>query len=164
MIVVSNTSPLNYLMLIEAVEILPRLFGRVYAPPVVLRELQHPGSPDSVRLWAASPPSWLFIQEPTRLEPFRRLDPGEAAAIALAEEIGAVALLIDDRDGRLAARERGLQVVGTLGVLNRAAGDDLIELPQAIDEQLRTVPGVRGSGRAGSKLDSPTGSHSRDRS
>ena len=44
MIVVSDTSPLNYLVLIEEVEVLPAIFGRVVVPPAVVEELQAPGS------------------------------------------------------------------------------------------------------------------------
>lgn len=44
MIVVSDTSPLNYLVLIEEVEVLPAVFGRVVVPPVVVEELQAPGA------------------------------------------------------------------------------------------------------------------------
>ncbi len=49
MIVVSDTSPLNYLILIEAERILPELYGRVIIPEEVLRELQVEGSPKKVQ-------------------------------------------------------------------------------------------------------------------
>ncbi|WP_165235987.1 DUF3368 domain-containing protein, partial [Aquisphaera insulae] len=62
------------------------------------------------------------------------LDPGETAAIALAEEVRADWLLIDERDGRDAARQRGLAVVGTLGVLDRAAELELIDLPKVLEQ------------------------------
>jgi predicted nucleic acid-binding protein len=131
-IIVSDTSPLNYLVLIEAVEILPRLFGSVYAPEAVIRELKHPRSPQAVRDWVTSLPEWIIVSEPSRIEPRRGLDPGESAAIALSLELGADALLIDDRDGRQAARDSGLRVIGTLGVLNAAARLDFIDLPLAL--------------------------------
>jgi predicted nucleic acid-binding protein len=53
MIVVSDTSPLNYLVLIQRAEILPSLFGRIIAPPAVMGELQHPGAPTVVHAGAA---------------------------------------------------------------------------------------------------------------
>ena len=59
MIVVSDTSPLNYLVLIGHVEILPTLFGRVLVPPAVMAELQQSGTPEPVRRWAGMPPGWL---------------------------------------------------------------------------------------------------------
>ena len=49
MIGVADTTPLNYLILIGVVPILPTLFGRVYAPPAVIRELSHPRGPEVVR-------------------------------------------------------------------------------------------------------------------
>jgi hypothetical protein len=97
MIVVSDTSPLNYLVLIEQVQVLPMLFGRVVVPPAVMTELQHAGAPDAVRAWAASPPAWLEIQPPARMEPLLGLGAGEAQAIRLAQELHADAVLIDER-------------------------------------------------------------------
>jgi predicted nucleic acid-binding protein len=138
MIVVSDTSPLNYLILVGCVDLLPQLFGQVYAPPMVLIELGHPRSPMPVRTWAASPPEWLNLKEPAAIDPSLNLDPGETAAIALAEELKADRLLIDERDGREVAKQRGLFVVGTLNVLNEAAELNLINLPEVI-EQLKAT-------------------------
>jgi predicted nucleic acid-binding protein len=53
MIVVSDTSPLNYLILIERVNVLPILFNRVVAPPAVVAELCHPEAPKVVADWAS---------------------------------------------------------------------------------------------------------------
>lgn len=61
--VVSDTSPLNYLILVGCVNVLPQIFGQVYAPPLVLIELGHPRSPVAVRTWAASPPEWLTLKD-----------------------------------------------------------------------------------------------------
>jgi predicted nucleic acid-binding protein len=69
MIVVSDTSPLNYLILTEATQVLPALFGRVYAPQAVIQELAHRGSPEAVRLWATSPPEWLSVKQPAHIDP-----------------------------------------------------------------------------------------------
>ena len=46
MIVVSDTSPLNYLVLIGAIDVLPQLFGEVYVPPRVMQELQRSRTPE----------------------------------------------------------------------------------------------------------------------
>ena len=62
----------------------------------------------------------------------RRLDPGELAAIMLAHALGAGLLLVDDRAGAAAARGRGLETVGTLGLLSRAAWARLLGLPEAV--------------------------------
>lgn len=136
MIVVSDTSPLNYLILIDCVEVLPSIFGQVFTTRAVIQELSHKRSPDPVRQWASSLPAWLAVQEPTNTGPVAALGPGESAAIALAEELHADWLLIDERDGREEARRRGLSVVGTLAVLDRAASLSLIDLPKAV-ERLR---------------------------
>jgi predicted nucleic acid-binding protein len=132
MIVVSDTSPLNYLVLIEQVQVLPMLFGRVVVPPGVMTELQHAGAPDAVRAWAASPPAWLEIQPPARMEALLGLGTGEAQAIRLAQELHADAVLIDERRAATIAKQAGLLVTGTLGVLEIAAERGLIDLVQAV--------------------------------
>ena len=68
MIVVSDTSPLNYLILIGLQEILPALFRRVVAPPAVLAEMLQPGAPEAVSAWAATPPEWLEVIAPTSVD------------------------------------------------------------------------------------------------
>ncbi len=61
MIVIADSTPLNYLILIHQVDLLPRLFDRILIPPAVFEELQHQEAPDVVRRWIASPPSWLQV-------------------------------------------------------------------------------------------------------
>jgi predicted nucleic acid-binding protein len=131
-IVVSDTSPLNYLVLIEQVQVLPVLFGRVVVPPAVMAELQHAGTPAIVRAWAASPPPWLEIRPPASTEPLLALGTGEAHAIRLAHELRADAVLIDERRAATIARQAGLFVTGTLGVLEIAAERDLVDIVQAV--------------------------------
>jgi predicted nucleic acid-binding protein len=60
-LVVADTGPLNYLVLIRQIEVLPALFERVFIPELVRNELQHSGAPTSVRRWIAARPSWLEI-------------------------------------------------------------------------------------------------------
>ena len=85
-VIVSDTTPLNYLVLIDAVEVLPRLYGRVLIPPAVQNELTQPKTPESVRLWLAKGPSWLYVVAPTSSldATLSHLDMGETQAIALA--------------------------------------------------------------------------------
>ncbi len=119
--IVADTTPLNYLVLIEAAEILPRLYERVLIPPAVKDELNHPNAPDRVRAWIAQPPSWLNVVSlklPVPAPGLAHLDAGKCEAIALASEQEAMLLLLDDRDGAVAARSHGLRVIGTLGVLD----------------------------------------------
>ncbi len=133
MIVVSDTSPLNYLVMIEVIDVLPILFGKVYAPPTVIRELLHPRSPEIVRLWAASPPNWLTVKAPSLVDMSLNLDPGELEAIMLATEIHADFILIDERKGYKVAVSRGLQVVSTLAILEEAGARLLLDYEDAIE-------------------------------
>jgi len=143
--VVSDTSPLSYLILIEEVEVLGRLYGEIYVPPAVMGELSHPDGPEATRRWAQDLPAWLQVKEPPeaggldpRPEPrekLRSLDRGERQAILLAEEEGALPL-IDERDGRSVARALGLSITGTIGVLDEAASEGLVD-PRGAADRLR---------------------------
>ena len=64
MLVVADTSPLRYLVVIQAIEVLPLLYERVVVPQAVRTELQHPRSPREVRAWLATPPAWVDIRPP----------------------------------------------------------------------------------------------------
>jgi predicted nucleic acid-binding protein len=110
------------------------LFNTVTIPDMVHAELLHPGAPQPVRDWAASPPRWLAVcSAPTSDDrAFPRLDPGERAAIDLALVLPAHLLLIDDRAGATAATASGLNTVGTIGLLDRAASRGLIEIGLAV--------------------------------
>jgi predicted nucleic acid-binding protein len=127
MIVVSDTTPLNYLILIDVADVLPTLFGRVYAPSAVLTELSHPRGPEAVQAWAASPPGWLTVQDPARTDPALRLGPGKSAAIALAAELRADFVLMDERRGTRAAERRGLRVAGALVIMQQAGARGLLD-------------------------------------
>jgi predicted nucleic acid-binding protein len=86
-IVVSDTSPLNYLVLIGKAELLRRLFDRVVIPQVVARELTHPRTPRAVREWIQSPPEWIEARDPRAVDPTleaSKLGLGEIHAISLA--------------------------------------------------------------------------------
>jgi predicted nucleic acid-binding protein len=130
--IVADTAPLNYLVLIDAVEILPRLYESVLIPPAVRDELAHPKAPQQVRVWIGQPPSWLSVHSVMLpVDPaLSQLDQGECQAIALASDLPGVLLLMDDRDGIIEARRRGLRILGTLGVLDQAASRGWIDLPE----------------------------------
>src|SRR5580658_6537107 len=64
MVVVADTSPINYLVLIEQIDLLTRLYTRILIPPAVLAEIKHPIAPKPVRDWACDPPKWLEILSP----------------------------------------------------------------------------------------------------
>lgn len=133
-VVIADTGPINYLLQIDAIDLLPALFGTIHVPTEVVGELSHPLAPAPVRKWIGAPPPWLTIARvpPPQADFLPRLDLGERAAIALAEQLGARLIVMDDRAGVTAAAVRNLPAVGTLGVLFRAADRGMIDLPTAI--------------------------------
>jgi len=130
-LVIADTSPINYLLLIGHIDLLPALFNRVILPAVVRDELGHPKAPLVVRDWISHPPEWVDIRQSpvshAHDSALAGLDAGEEDAIALALELNADLLLMDDEEGATAARAKGLEVTGTLGVLRRAAQRRLLE-------------------------------------
>jgi predicted nucleic acid-binding protein len=138
MIVVSDASPLRYLILIGYIEILPQLFTRVIAPSAVMSELSQPQTPEPARSWATSSPSWLEIKMPTEVAQVLGLGGGELEAISLAREVRADVVLIDDRDAVKEARKHGFAVLGTLAVIDDAASRGLIpDLPETVQRLVR---------------------------
>ena len=133
-VVVSDTSPLLYLIQCHASDALPKIFGEVLIPPTVLAELQHRNCPRVVTEWLRCPPGWLKIQAPKKVALSLQVDAGEREAISLADEVQAAALLIDDRRGRMAAVQQGLRVMGTIGLLEEAARRGLIDFKGAVRE------------------------------
>lgn len=139
MVVVADTTPLNYLVRSGYAEILPRLYGTVVIPTAVLLELQHTGAPPEVSAWAKALPSWVRVLEPTRPpdDELARLGPGERDAILVALDRHADLLLIDERAGRAIAERRGLNVEGTLAVLRYAAANQLLDFDAAVVKVLQ---------------------------
>src|SRR5262249_36370900 len=129
--VVSNTSPLNYLVLIGEVLILPRLFGTVIIPAAVRTELTQEGAPQTVREFIGSSPEWLDVPAPASPPAGELVGGGGGEAVALAAELGRM-LLVDDYEARRVAAQLGVATSGTLGVLERAAADGLLSLPDAL--------------------------------
>jgi predicted nucleic acid-binding protein len=134
MIVVADSSPLHYLILIEQADLLLQLYSEVVIPEAVLAELSRPASPASVSGWLSMAP-WLRVVpvSPEEIAAVTEsLDIGERAAIALAETMRADLLLIDESAGRREAGRRRILVTGTLGVLRSAAGKGLIDVPDVL--------------------------------
>jgi predicted nucleic acid-binding protein len=133
MIVVADTSPINYLLLIDQIDLLPRLFQQIIIPDVVRDEMVDPSAPLLLQQWIANPPSWLTVQTVSGVDAtLNALDPGEQAAITLAQNLPADLLIIDERLGRRIASDRGISIIGTLGVLDDAASQGLIDLSDVI--------------------------------
>src|SRR5437870_8342452 len=97
MVVISNTTPLNYLILIGLVDVLPVLYGEVSIPEAVFAELQRDKTPQPVREWIVNRPEWLLVKQvQTEDLSLERLHTGEREAILLAKQIKADALIIDE--------------------------------------------------------------------
>ena len=134
-VVVADATPLHYLILIGAIQVLPRIFEKIHVPFEVRDELTCEATPPDVRTWMQQPPQWLEITaaplvgaEDSSLE---TLDAGERAAIVLAVSIGADLLLVDDRARAMLAQRRGLAVTGTWGVMDLASRAGLLDLRDA---------------------------------
>ena len=142
--VVSDTSPINYLILTEYVGVLHELYGQIVLPGKVLEELSSARAPGIVSTWCSALPDWVHVKVPTRTDSGLKLGAGEREAILLAEEIGANLLLIDERTGRREAMLRNLLVTGTLGILRAAAERGLVDGEEVIkrltETSFRTSP------------------------
>ncbi|NJL48561.1 MAG: DUF3368 domain-containing protein [Leptolyngbyaceae cyanobacterium SM2_5_2] len=124
MTVVSNTSPISNLAAIGHLDLLQRLYGSITIPQAVANEIAKVAT---IYIQAASVPNqpWITIQavnDAVTVERLRgeKLDAGESEAIALALEIGAELLLIDEQLGRKIAINEGLNITGLVGVLLEA--------------------------------------------
>src|SRR6266852_2781252 len=93
MVVVADTSPINYLVLIAQIDLLKQLYARMLIPPAVLAELKHPVAPKPVRDWADNAPKWVEVLSPKSSLILAQLDLGESEAIALATEVHAEVVL-----------------------------------------------------------------------
>jgi predicted nucleic acid-binding protein len=128
-IIVSDTSPINNLAAINHLYLLHQLYGTVIIPEAVYRELT---DPDFSVAGATEVQTFDWIQtrtvsDLTLVEALNNeLDIGEAEAIALAVEMQADQVLIDERRGRLIANKLNLQYTGILGILVEAKSQGLI--------------------------------------
>lgn len=145
MTVVSNTSPLNYLLLIGEARGLLVLFGSLHLPAAVREELLAPEASELVRQWASAPADWVQLHTVKgELPASVLLHRGETDALLLARELRADVLLMDELDGRAVARQFGLIVIGTLGVLDLVAARGLLDFHGAWERRratsFRTAP------------------------
>ena len=137
MIVVSDSSPLHYLIQINKVEILHTLFGEVIIPASVREELECPSAPKEVRKWLKSPPTWAKFCNAAVINTSLTLGKGEREAICLVLELNADLLLVDDKKARRIAENHGLTETGIIGILRAAYDRGLVKLPEAIRELIQ---------------------------
>ena len=129
MIVVSDTSPITNLAAIGQLDLLRQIYGQVVIPEAVFQELtaaggNHPGAVAQQLDWVETRVvSNSILVNALQVE----LDQGEAEAIALAQELAADLLLIDEHLGRAVATRLGIRIIGLLGVLIEAKHRALIQ-------------------------------------
>ena len=149
MIIVSDTTPISELAKVDHLDLLPKLFGKVVIPQGVFNELQvgeHPAAKLVQDL------SWLEVvtvdnqQLVRELQQSFKLDLGESEAIALAEEISASQLLIDERAARKVAMARKLPLIGTVGILLLAKRRGLLDSVKDVLDEMK-AQGMRISDR-----------------
>jgi predicted nucleic acid-binding protein len=146
MSVVSNASALINLARIGKLNLLRELYGELVIPEAVWHEVvvEGTGQPGADEVQAAA---WIKTQAATNSQLVhalqQELDAGEAEAIALALEIGAELLLMDERLGRESARHLGLHYTGLIGVLIEAKRKGLIRAVKPHLDALRDIAGFR---------------------
>jgi uncharacterized protein len=128
-IIISDTSPINNLAAINQLHLLHQLYGTVLIPEAVFRELTDPSFPVAGATEVQTL-DWIqtrAVSDRTIIEALsNELDIGEAEAIALAVEVQADQMLIDERRGRLVAARFNLRYTGILGILVEAKSQGLI--------------------------------------
>lgn len=131
MIIISDTSVITNLAAIEHIQLLHQLYDRIFIPEAVYQELTDINPPVPGTLEAQT---FTWIERRTvcdrqlvqQLQTGAKLDLGESEAIALAWELNADLLLIDERRGRAEANRRGIRIVGLLGILVEAKHSSLL--------------------------------------
>lgn len=141
MIVVSDTPTICYLILIDEIACLPRLFKKVLIPPSVREELLAPGGSEKVRNWIEKPPKWLDFRpvDPPSEPPGGVPDRGETDVLALAIQSAADLVILDDQAGRQRAAELGLRFVGLVGILDHASQMHRVNFQAAIRRLEKTT-------------------------
>ena len=136
MIVISDTTPIITLIKINRIDLLEKLFGEVFIPEVVFRELTtNTAFANEAEIVKAS--SFLKVktvqnqQSLSILQAVSGLDDGESEAIILAGELGSDALIIDERKGRKIAQKLGITITGTIGILIQAHNENMISTENA---------------------------------
>ena len=150
MIIVSDTSPLSNLALIDHLFLLKEIYQTVIIPKAVAEELEN-AQTDEPRIAAVLLLDWVTVKNAqnvaliAELRNERLLDRGESEAIALALELNAEELLIDERLGRREAARLGISMTGILGILLIAKRRGLITAVCPVMDELITIAKFRVS-------------------
>ena len=127
--IIADSSPLISLAILERRNLLLELYSDIYVPQAVFNEIAKPSKPHALILTEFCQDRVIDVKNQMAVAMLiNDVDVGEAEAIVLALEIGVMDILIDDAKGRRAAKLKGLQAIGTIGVLLRAKQRGLITL------------------------------------
>lgn len=145
-LVVSDTSPVSALVVMGWLDWLQRRWQLVHVPEMVWQELRQRSSPvDWEILEDARCQGWLQVVpvvDLSMLPPTAAdLHAGECEALALAKELNAAWLLMDEREGRLVAQSMGIKVTGTVGIVLWAKAEGLIPSVREALSELRRQAG-----------------------
>ena len=141
MIVISDTTPIISLLKMNQLELLNHMFGEVQVPDAVYEELISNAKfqKEAEKILSAEYIKKVVVEDKKSVTLLRRatgLDAGESEAIILSDEIKADLLLMDELKGRQVAKQMGLNIMGTVGILMTAFDEKLLsaeEIEQCID-------------------------------
>lgn len=134
--VVSNTTPIISLLKLNQLDLLQKLYTKIYIPKAVYEEIEAGKSKGYYKdLTKIDWINIIEIQNKQAVRYFLDLDEGEAEAIILANELNTDLIILDEKLGRFHAKHANLKVTGTVGVLIKAKSEKLIpELKPLLDE------------------------------
>jgi len=142
MIVISDTTAISSLFIINKLELLKVLFHKVIIPNAVYEELLVLEQYD-IDISVIKNAGWIEVKASKNFslieELSQELDIGESEAIALAAEIEADLLIIDEKRGRLKAKELGIPTVGLIGIISQLKMKGHIRLVKPILDELRNT-------------------------
>ncbi len=136
--VVANATPIIALALIGQLDLLKRIYARVLIPPTVQSEVLKGGA-TNIGVTELQMSDWIKVtalSDARRADSLSDLDRGEAEVIALAQEVNADLVIIDERLARWHAKHVGLKITGTIGVLLEAKRLGLVASLKPLIEQL----------------------------
>ncbi len=142
MIVVSDTSSISNLLLINQLDLLQKIYSNIYIPPAVYDEILQLESEGRDLSYLKSK-TWIIVESNFKknisLSPPKYIDAGEAEAIDLALHLKADRLLIDERKGTFLANELGITTIGLLGIIIIAKENNFIQSAKILLDQLINI-------------------------
>lgn len=130
MVVVADTSPLTALLHLNKLHLIPMLYGKVYIPVTVAEELNTLVQFGYSISFLEERQTYIIQKATDELlvkSLCEYLDEGEAEAIALAKELHADLLLIDEKLGKQFAEAEAISCKGVVGILIEAKHQGLIQ-------------------------------------